>query len=385
MISEKRDLAIDGLRGLGALFVVFVHIAAVHPVFNHGPGYAYLTQLGSRTMGVFFCLSGLLVYGALVRLQLRGFSYRKFFLRRAFRLLPLWWFTLAVLFLYQKDMSARVLIANMFLYMGNLQSNSPYLALVASWTLFVEEIFYVAAPFIFRFLNLRATVVSFFAALAVSTLWRSYALKFAPASWDLRMDGVWRSPLANFQYFFLGVLLYHLIYGIGSSSFQRRWPRPAALALDLFAVVAFGDLLAPWGIHLPWELGIALLVVACVRREGFISYLVRRPVLVQCGMWCYGIYILQESVYVFTHWIYAKYGPEIILTSPTLDLTATLVVQLCALIPAAALAFKWIESPMIDLGKRLSARFDGEKTLSPPKSAPASSSDGHPEASTGRL
>lgn len=91
---------LDGLRGLAALYVVVFHILAYHfdhlsPVMRH---YVKPLHFGSYAVGVFIVLSGfclMLPVARDPRGELRG-GARRFFLRRARRILPPYYFTVAV-------------------------------------------------------------------------------------------------------------------------------------------------------------------------------------------------------------------------------------------------------------------------------------------------
>jgi len=142
--------ALDGLRGLAVLLVVFYH--------NYGfINYFFFGWLG---VDLFFVLSGFLITGILLRTsQQKGFL-RNFYARRILRIFPLYYLTLIVFFillpLFRLDaLNLNYYIENQFWFWIYLQNwlfifhpPSDTVALNHLWSLAVEEQFYLIWPFI---------------------------------------------------------------------------------------------------------------------------------------------------------------------------------------------------------------------------------------------
>src|SRR5438128_3067363 len=91
--STRLDF-LDGLRGFAALVVFLSHaIGRVSPAF-HDFTYSRF-DMGSFGVTVFFLCSGFIIP---VSLERQG-SLRSFWLRRIFRLYPLYWFSIALFLL----------------------------------------------------------------------------------------------------------------------------------------------------------------------------------------------------------------------------------------------------------------------------------------------
>lgn len=94
---QKRDRALDGLRGIAAMCVVLSHVAAMQwvPGVDRGPPETWqwaLWHLGAPAVDVFLVLSGYVVAGSLMR----GRSeYAGYLLSRAIRLYPVAWLAVA--------------------------------------------------------------------------------------------------------------------------------------------------------------------------------------------------------------------------------------------------------------------------------------------------
>lgn len=158
---KKRNFGLDIVRMCAILLVVVCHffsIAVAHPP-------KFLSVAGGFGVGVFFVLSGFLIGGIILRNFVPGMSYngiKIFYLRRWMRTLPLYWF---------------FFIATMFCTVGGVKIDSAFdmhclLYLVflqnlawpliapwyhESWSLAVEEVFYLIFPMLFLLMPFRTT------------------------------------------------------------------------------------------------------------------------------------------------------------------------------------------------------------------------------------
>ncbi len=162
--------ALDGLRGLAALAAVTFH-------YLHGPAaalvaFAWFNDFLACTpiaIDTFFILSGFLIGSILLRYRESPSYYKTFYLRRAHRILPVYYAWLGVyfaFFLFAKGwglhaagthstlftFAACILFFQNFIY---TIIESSYIA-APIWTLSVEEHFYLLSPVLVRNLSKRA-------------------------------------------------------------------------------------------------------------------------------------------------------------------------------------------------------------------------------------
>jgi peptidoglycan/LPS O-acetylase OafA/YrhL len=146
----------DGLRAIAALSVFAYHFLTIsHPPWLRGSSEALVSRLGQQGVGVFFVISGFLLYRPFVDAALRGIPSPhpgRFWLRRFVRIFPAYWIALTA-FVTFFGLFAIHGFANIVTYYGLLQNYRGGYALSGlgvAWTLVIEVSFYIALPFIDR-------------------------------------------------------------------------------------------------------------------------------------------------------------------------------------------------------------------------------------------
>lgn len=166
----NRIRVLDGLRGIAVIAVVYYHYFVV-PVSGIVPKslFAYIQKVGALAwsgVDLFFVLSGFLIVGILVDNKGADNYFRTFYLRRAFRILPLYvaLLILWVLFvhggllaLFHPDLAAKIherpkSLIPYFTFTQNivmgLDGDFGLSALSPTWSLAVEEQFYLIMPLV---------------------------------------------------------------------------------------------------------------------------------------------------------------------------------------------------------------------------------------------
>ena len=151
---------IDGLRAIAVLAVVLFHAGV--------PGFSG----GFVGVDIFFVISGFLISGIILReFDEQSFSYSRFYERRVRRILPALFVmliassVLAYLLLYPpdarafgEDLASVVLFGSNIRFWRTITYFAPQAAaspLVHTWSLGIEEQFYITFPFIFAWLLRR--------------------------------------------------------------------------------------------------------------------------------------------------------------------------------------------------------------------------------------
>ena len=181
----QRDAYYDYIRAFAALLVLFCHKGKM-------PG-------GSIGVSIFFCVSGFLITGILIRLpslsvpNIAGFIFRRFM-----RIFPLYAATLTatiiLAWVYHPDILPR-LIAGLpgLLTFTQLPSGTGYATAVA-WSLHAEFWFYIAFPVVFVLTYKRGLLPLVITLLIGASIWANIRDGGTPERWPLG-DGQWLTVL----------------------------------------------------------------------------------------------------------------------------------------------------------------------------------------------
>ncbi len=157
--------ALDGVRGVAILLVMMFH-GPIFYVNTTLEDYALrLTQFGWCGVDLFFVLSGFLITGILHDAKGSEHYFRNFYARRLFRIFPLYYATLAVAFFVipgvfhvnhamQGDRPWFWLYVSNFWCIAHYELHSRPLAV--TWSLAIEEQFYLLWPAVMYFSSRRA-------------------------------------------------------------------------------------------------------------------------------------------------------------------------------------------------------------------------------------
>lgn len=159
LVPERHAVAsLDVMRGLAILFVVVGHFTPTTTAIQ------FSLTFGLSITGVvlFFFLSGFLMDRTFAGDRRLG----PYLIRRAFRILPMYWISIAVIFFSEGIWSAKDVIANATFtapIFGVTRMSGIY------WTLYIEVLFYALVPLLF-FLGPRMIVAAPYALFTVYVL-----------------------------------------------------------------------------------------------------------------------------------------------------------------------------------------------------------------------
>jgi peptidoglycan/LPS O-acetylase OafA/YrhL len=179
---------LDGVRGIAILMVVVYHAFLFVP--NPPTGWsATLASFGLTGVDLFFTLSGFLITGILLKAKGRSGYFRDFYAKRALRIWPLYYLLLfasyglvpRLLSLHSHRPPSDVLegrsLAVYVLLLQNLWYRDAFgpILLASTWSLAVEEHFYVVWPWLVSAFSRKNLVFILAAVLALSPLARLWA------------------------------------------------------------------------------------------------------------------------------------------------------------------------------------------------------------------
>jgi peptidoglycan/LPS O-acetylase OafA/YrhL len=197
--SGSRNPALDGVRGVAILLVILFHHTLMAQQTPFDRVYVGLARLGWSGVDLFFVLSGFLITGLLYDSKGGAHYFRNFYIRRTLRIFPLYYaflfFTLRVapwlwpdteLAAMARDAMAGRSEAWYWLYASNvlfaLDTNFGHPNLAVTWSLAIEEQFYLIWPLVVALAG-RRTLLWTCGGLMVAALGTRFALVAGGAHW----------------------------------------------------------------------------------------------------------------------------------------------------------------------------------------------------------
>ncbi len=371
-VHAPRILALDGIRGFAMILVLVWHFVACQVQAAPGSSAAYALKIFSYSwagVDLFFVLSGFLIGGILLDHRSSASYFIPFYVRRACRIFPLYYFVY-IFFVagcaypawqiggggYRWLFGASLPAWSYPLHLQNFLmaetgSHGPNWMGV-SWSLAVEEQFYLLLPFIVRFFS-RTSVgwISMVLVLsgplirALFLMWHphgqiaSYVL--LPARWDAM---------------FLGVLGALAVRSVKAESTLRNHLLSIRVAIIfssvLLAVLCLaGQGTGSWGMCLLGHsllalMSLCIILLTTLSPGGWAIRFFRHAFLVWVGNISYGLYLFHQPIAGLLHGYVLNQPPQI---RNTEDASVTLL-ALVVTFGLAVFSSGYIETPMVKLG-----------------------------------
>jgi peptidoglycan/LPS O-acetylase OafA/YrhL len=177
-VHAGRLLEIDGFRAIAAWMVMLHHSiyafpnppSSIEPLTK--PVLAVLSR-GWLGVDLFFVLSGFLITGILLDTRSKPHYFRNFYVRRVLRIMPLYYVTLFVIWIFWRHPTGYFLLSVVFLSNFEWLFGTGYAEPAGVyWSLAVEEHFYLVWPLLVRRLNRRHLTIVLLAIVAGSPVLR---------------------------------------------------------------------------------------------------------------------------------------------------------------------------------------------------------------------
>jgi len=335
---------IDGLRAIAVLTVIFFHAG-----FNYFSG-------GFIGVDIFFVISGYLIASIIFReISQDTFTIKNFYERRARRILPALFFVLILsiplsyAWMLPTDMvdysqsliTTPLFISNFLFFMesGYFDTAIEFKPLFHTWSLAVEEQFYILFPILIMALwrfGLKTIIVSISIIFLISIVLSELMLNID------RMFSFYMLPTRGWQ-LLIGVGISIVQYqGVkfDKSPFLNNILSTIGLALIIFSVIVFNkNSPMPGYYSLVPTIG-AGLVIMFARYQTFVGRILSIKALTGIGLISYSAYLWHQPLFAFIR-IY-RFGD----VKPGMYASAILVTLLLSYI-----TWKFIENPFRDKSK----------------------------------
>lgn len=354
-------IELDGVRGLAIGTVLVWHYVACQ-IGEGGHGLAaFAAQSASLFWGgvnLFFVLSGFLITGILLDNRTTPNLLRVFYTRRFFRIVPLYLlvcsvFALAVI--YQSAQMGWLIddplpLWSYFTFTQNfvMAARDTFGAhsMSITWSLAVEEQFYLLIPFMVRFMRPRTVFVLFVAMVLAAPVLRAL----------VGGVGAYVLFLARADSIMMGGLLAFLVRDERALGWVRR---QRTLFLGSLAVLAAGAVVITYSyvepplsspfVNLWLSLLCALVVLLPFACPGIrLTGLLRLKPLCWLGTRSYGLYMLHMAVVGVLHGALLNWNPALY----SVESGLTTVLALVATFVLAEVSYQVFELPLLRIGQR---------------------------------
>jgi peptidoglycan/LPS O-acetylase OafA/YrhL len=358
----KRITQLDGVRGVAILLVLIWHYVRGQLV----PGYSIVAYRASNAFSLawsgvdlFFVLSGFLIAGILLDHRNTSNFFRIFYIRRVCRIFPLYFLLVALFFVVSiaTPLAASPSFEWLFhqpfpfwsyatftqnFFMGARGDFGPNW-LGITWSLAVEEQFYLIVPLLIYFLPRRALVCIF----SIGILGAPFLRQVSPG-FHAFVDTPWRADSL-----LSGALLAVLV----------RWPpfvsgaRSNRTALvSVFGVFLVGAVVLTrrpelmGGLNHLWLAALysTFVLIAFVGNVRVVGPILESRVLVWFGRLSYGVYMFHQAVSGMLYGVVRGRGPQM----RTLFDAGITLAALFITLGLAMLSYRFFETPFLRFGHR---------------------------------
>jgi peptidoglycan/LPS O-acetylase OafA/YrhL len=364
--DSKRIVQLDGIRAIAILMVLVWHYFNGDCIMTNtwSPVAHIIRRLGTLNwsgVDLFFVLSGFLLGGILLDNHEARNYFRIFYLRRACRILPIYYVIFGIFVMLKPVLQHSgslswlcrphlplwpYLIFAQNIVMGLKESPGPAW-MGMTWSLAVEEHFYLVLPLLIYFVPRRALL--YVLALFV---FAAQALRCLSPGFHAFVNMPWRADSL-----LAGVTLAVLVR---SRRFTALANSSRHFILTLFSILFGGAILAilsnfhtssqdPYN-HL-WlaALYTVFILVAIMEADRFIGRILKIPILAWVGTVSYGVYLLHEQVLGLLFGCLQGHEPHI---NSLADAMVT-VLALAITFGLAALSYYFFEKPILRYGHKM--------------------------------
>ena len=393
--SNSNFAVIDGIRAIAVLWVIFFHAwlfqflsfsTAIDKIYDY-PLFYWVTK-GDLGVDLFFVISGFLIGGIIfkeIKLS-ENFNFKRFYVRRILRLSPVYIFAILLNLYFLKDFGQDNLLQywSNIIYINNYIPGSP---MAWTWSLAIEEQFYIVVPFLLVFIfpkfRNKATFFIVLSGISIYLSWyyvyilKQYTLPFnltfLSKEWSAWFTGYYMLTHLRYIGLLLGVAAAYLnVYK--SNEVKKIFENKTGL-ITFFSIVSVIGLLflsfTPVGEWIPMKssifnnanvhvakwyeiltrplftLLVAFIIIACIYGNNFIINPIKNFLSLR---FFYPIAQVSYSAYLFHEMFIIWAAPKIFkyLTpnfSNTQIFFITVFISLIVILTAAVIMYYLIEQP----------------------------------------
>lgn len=318
---NNRIKELDGLRGIAVALVMALHLFKRAAYFIEHPalkGFAKLTTVGWVGVDIFFTLSGFLITSILLKAKSGENYFKNFYMRRILRIFPLYYAAIFLIIFFAPKVEEEftnqlsTALPIMLLYQQNWAllfkgfHITQYLGI--TWSLAIEEQFYLLWPFIVYKLDREKLVKVIISYIVISITGRMIGTLAWP---DIAQASTffYYASFARFEEMLFGGLLAVFLTYEGAKDKVRRYSKPLFIvSFSVFAllhILSLPDSPHPEHGSIPLTLGgytsAALWTIGLIgifithSPQNFFRRFFANPLLVFLGKYSYSMYLFHMT------------------------------------------------------------------------------------------
>jgi peptidoglycan/LPS O-acetylase OafA/YrhL len=320
-MTNERATELDGLRGISIILVMAFHALKLASFFTGHEVLIFITSLSSigwLGVDIFFTLSGFLITSILLKTKDSKKYFRNFYGRRILRIFPLYYVFVGIMLaalpaLVPQEISNIPSIVPFLLsytqnwmYMFDVAKMPLYLAV--TWSLAIEEQFYLIWPAVVYYTRREALVKIGVGLILLSFAYRAAGVLFWKNT-DQLTNFFYFDTLTRFSEIVFGAILAALFFDPACRERIRRFSFPAfivsfsafvALCVQLFPALIpyYGSIpLTLWAYILIPLFSTSLIAMLLTRPEkSLLRGFFRNRVFVFFGKYSYSMYLIHMPI-----------------------------------------------------------------------------------------
>ena len=360
--ASGRIPELDGLRGIAVLLIISFHYInnqLTHAQLFVGKLLSQLTSFGWVGVDLFFVLSGFLIGNILIRNKSSKNFFSTFYVRRVVRIIPNY-YLLILIFLLLRGIP--YFLNNYFLTGANvipwwsyfLMFHNFYMARMHSlgndamsvtWSIGIEEQFYIIFPFIVYFIKDRWLLVVLISAIIIAPFVRMQYNHWIP------------------QYVLLPCRMDSIAFGILVAWLDRHYSIPVIVKkriVILSTLIIVDCLICAYLFYRYSDLGVfkntlfafffaGCLVLALTYKDSLYGRFLRNRMLIWVGTISYSLYLFHYLILGICQYLINHYGG--LLLNSARDVLVT-IFAFCLSLLFAWIVYRKLEKPFVLLGKK---------------------------------
>jgi peptidoglycan/LPS O-acetylase OafA/YrhL len=316
--QAERVPELDGIRGLAILMVLLFHILKRAESLTGSDllrSMTWIARIGWVGVDIFFVLSGFLITSILLKSEDSPHYFKNFYVRRILRIFPLYYLVIIAVLIFlptlDPQQAARTQAAWPFFmfYQQNwlyISQPAPSAFLVVSWSLAIEEQFYLIWPAVVKFFSTRHLVMIGIGIIFFSLATRLIFITLGTGNFPIK-EFFYYGSLTRFEGLAAGALVAILFRSVEWKNRLAKYAKAGfILSILAFGALLFGNSFAHisessnltiWGYTLLALIGSALIILVSTQPENsWIRVVFRNKTLSFFGKYSYAMYLLHPPV-----------------------------------------------------------------------------------------